>query len=117
MTITIAAFEGSETVGTTEHSLTTDTAGPDTETSDGIFQVFIDLSALAPGDVFEFKTYETVATSAGTQRAVYSARFADAQGTPIWTSPTLVLGVGWDMTLKKISGTDRAIAWRAAKVA
>ena len=36
---------------------------------------------------------------------------------PIYVSPTLVLGVGWDMTLIKVSGTDRAIVWRIAKVA
>ena len=41
------AFTGSETVGTTEHSMTTDTAGPDEETSDGWFQSFLDLGALA----------------------------------------------------------------------
>lgn len=117
MTITIAAFEGSETVGTTEHSMTTDTAGPDAETSDGVFQAFLDLNALAAGDVFEFRAYEAVATSGGTQRAVYSARFAGAQGTPVWASPSLILGVGWDMTVKKVSGTDRAIVWRIAKSA
>ncbi len=117
MTITVAAFQGSETVSTTEHSLTTDTSGPDTETSDGIFQAFIDLSALAAGDVFTFTAYETVATSGGTQRKVYTATFAGAQGTPIWVSPTLILGVGWDMTLIKNSGTDRSIVWRIAAVA
>jgi hypothetical protein len=117
MTITIGAFEGSDTVGSTEHSLTTDTAGPDTSTTTGIFQAFLDLNALAAGDHFAFKVYETVATSAGTQRLVYSATFANAQATPVWVSPTLILGVGWDMTLDKIAGTDRAIVWRIAQVA
>lgn len=117
MAITIAAFEGSETVGTTEHSLTTDTAGPDATTTDGIFQAFIDLNALAAGDEFIFKVYETVATSGGTQRLVYSATFLGAQPTPVWVSPTLILGVGWDMTLDKVTGTDRAIVWRIASVA
>lgn len=117
MTITVAAFEGSETVSTTEHSLTTDTAGPDAETSDGIFQAFIDLNAMAAGDEFIFKVYETVATSGGTQRLVYTATFIGAQAMPVWVSPTLVLGVGWDMTLDKVAGTDRAIVWRIAKVA
>lgn len=117
MTITIAFAEGSETVSTTEHSLTTDTAGPDVDTTDGIFQAFLDLSALAAGDTFAFKVYETVATTAGTQRLVYSAEFTGAQAQPIWASPTLVLGVGWDMSLDKTAGTDRAIVWRIAQVA
>ena len=116
MTITVEAFTGTETVGTTEHSMTTDTAGPDTDTTTGIFQAFVDLNAVAAGDVFEFKAYEKVRTG-DTQRLVYCARFAGAQAMPVWVSPTLVLGIGWDMTLKKISGTDRDIAWRISQVA
>lgn len=117
MTITIDAFEGSETVSTTEHSLTTDTAGPDADTTAGVFQAFLDLNAVAAGDTFRFAVYETVATSGGTQREIYSAEFTGAQASPIWASPTLVLGVGWDFTVVKISGTDRAIVWRIAQVA
>ena len=104
------AYAGSETVGTTEHSLTTDTAGPDVDTNDGVYQCFLDLNALAKGDVFEFKVYEKVG-AASTQRVVYSVRFANAQTEPIWVSPSLILLHGWDMTLDKISGTDRAIDW------
>lgn len=110
------AFTGTETVSTTEWSLTTDTAGPDTETSDGIFQVFLDLSAVAAADVFEFRVYEKV-LAASTQRKVFAARFADAQADPVWASPSLVLLNGWDMTLIKISGTDRSIDWSIRKVA
>ncbi len=40
------AFSGTEAISTTEHSLTTDTAGPDAETSDGVFQVFLNVSLL-----------------------------------------------------------------------
>ncbi len=96
--------------------MTTDTAGPDVDTTPAMYQAFIDLSALLAGDVFEFKAYEKVRTG-DTQRVIYSARFGNAQATPIWVSPSLILGVGWDMTLKKISGTDRAINWRISSVA
>lgn len=116
MTITVEAYTGSETVGTTEHSMTTDTSGPDTDTTDGVFQASIDLSALAAGDEFEFKIYEK-ARGADTQRLVLSATFAGAQSYPIAKSLPLVLGNGWDMTLKKISGTDRAITWSIAQLA
>lgn len=110
------AFSGTETVGTTEHSLTTDTAGPDVEVSDGVFQAFLDLSALAAGDVFTFKVYEKVLSSS-TQRAVYEVSFTGVQATPVWVSPSLILLHGWDMTLDKIAGTDRAIDWSIRKVA
>ncbi len=116
MAITVEAYTGTETVGTTEHSMTTDTSGPDTDTNAGVYQAFLDLNALATGDEFEFKVYEKVRTG-DTQRAVFSCRFAHAQSTPVWASPSLILGVGWDMTLKKISGTDRAINWRISKAA
>jgi hypothetical protein len=110
------AFSGTETVSTTEHSLTTDTAGPDTETSDGCFQCFLDLNALAAGDVFVWKLYEKVLTGS-TQRLVDSATFSGVQGKPVWVSPALILLHGWDMTLDKVSGTDRAIDWSIRKVA
>lgn len=116
MTITVEAYTGTEAVSTTEHSMTTDTAGPDADATAGIYQAFLDLNALASGDVYEFKVYEKVRTG-DTQRAVYSARFANTQATPVWVSPTLVLGIGWDMTLLKISGTDRTINWRISKIA
>lgn len=116
MTITVEAFTGTQTVDGTEWSMTTDTSGPDADTTAGIFQAFIDLNAVAAGDEFEFKAYEKVRTG-DTQRLVYSARFAGVQAGPVWVSPTLILGVGWDMTLKKIAGTDRAIVWRISKVA
>ena len=116
MPITLEAYAGTETVSTTEWSMTTDTAGPDTDTNTGVYQAFLDLNALAAGDVFEFRVYEK-ARSTSTQRLVYYAQFANAQATPVWASPSLVLGNGWDMTLKKVSGTDRSIDWRISKMA
>lgn len=110
------AFSGTETVSTTEHSLTTDTAGPDVDTTDGIFQCFLDLNALAAGDIFVFKVYEKVLSSS-TQRLCYEATFNGVQGNPIWVSPSLILLHGWDMTLDKISGTDRSIDWSIRSVA
>lgn len=116
MTITVEAFTGTETISTTEHSMTTDSAGPDVDTTEGIFQAFIDLNALAAGDEFIFRAYETVRTG-DTQRLVYTATFAGAQAMPVWVSPTLILGVGWDFTITKVAGTDRAINWRISKIA
>lgn len=108
-------YSGSETVSTTEWSLTTDTAGPDSDTTDGVFQCFLDLSALAAGDIFEFKVYEKV-LAASTQRIVYSATFNGVQGQPNWVSPSLILLHGWDMTLDKLTGTDRNIDWSIRQV-
>lgn len=111
MTVT-EAFSGTETIGTTEWSLTTDTAGPDTETTAGTYQAQIDLSAMADGDVFQFRVYSKV-LSGSTLRCCFVQTFANAQGADdaIWPSPPLMLMHGWDMTLVKVSGTDRSIDW------
>jgi hypothetical protein len=106
---------GTHTVSTTEWSLSTNTAGPDVDTNAGVYQAFIDLSALAAGDVFEFAVYEK-AISGGTQRKVMVADFAGVQGSPVWVSPSLILVNGWDMTLIKISGTDRSIDFSIRRV-
>lgn len=109
------AYSGTETVSTTEWSLSTDTSGPDSQTGDGVYQVFLDLNALAAGDVFTFAVYEKVLSSS-TQRKVFAASFAGAQAEPVWASPTLILLHGWDMTLVKVSGTNRAIDWSIRQV-
>lgn len=108
-------YSGTEAVSTTEWSLTTDTAGPDVDTTDGVFQVFVDLNALAAGDQYQIKVYEKT-RSADTQRVVYQATLSGSQSEPIWVSPSLILMHGWDITLKKLAGTDRTITWSVRQV-
>lgn len=109
------AFAGTEAVGVTEHSLTTDTAGPDVETSDGVFQVFLDVSDMITGDELQIRIYEKV-QAADTQRIVYQSNLFGPQSPPIWVSPTLILMHGWDVTLDAISGTV-TVTWSIRKVA
>lgn len=110
------AFTGSELVTTTEWSLTTDTAGPDVELSDGVFQCWVDLNALIAGDNFQLRLYETV-IAAGTQRRVTTWSFVGASPEPNFSTPSFILMNGWDFTLIKIAGTDRTIVWSIRKVA
>jgi hypothetical protein len=116
MTITVEAYTGTHTVSTTEWSMTTNTAGPDVCTAPGVFQAYFDLSAMAAGDIFQFALYEKVITG-GTQREVIKVTFSDAQSPANGVTPAFMLGVGWDMTLLKISSTDRSISWRISQVA
>lgn len=97
-------YSGTEAVGATEHSCTTDTSGPDTDTTDGVFQVFLDVSDMVAGDQLQVRIYEKV-RSADTQRVVYEAILTGAQAQPIWVSPSLVLLHGWDVTLDALAGT------------
>jgi hypothetical protein len=111
----ISQVEGTETITTSEWSLTTDTAGPDADTTDCIVQVFVDLNALAAGDQYTLSFYEK-AQSTDTQRKVASWVFDGAQSMPLFASPSFIVMNGWDFTLLKNSGTDRAITWSVRKI-
>jgi len=110
------AYSGSETVSTTEWSLTTDTAGPDADATDGVYQVFLDVSALADGDAFELRGYEKV-LSGSTQRVIFIDTIQNAQVEPVYVTPSLILVHGWDFTLLKVAGTARNIDWSIRKIA
>jgi hypothetical protein len=110
MTVT-EAFAGSSTIGATEWSLTTNTSfTPDADTTDGVFELWFDCSALARADRYTVKAYEKVQSS-GTQRVVWAADIFNQQTDPMMVLPPLLLMHGWDFTLKKVAGTDRAITW------
>jgi hypothetical protein len=112
-----APFEDSASISTTEYSLPADTTTgvPTSQTDDGVYQIYLDLSDLVAGDQFELKVYEKV-QSAGTQRLVDYRIFTGAQSPPHVVLPTLILMHGWDVTLKRIAGTDATIGWSIRKV-
>jgi len=108
------AFAGSEAVSTTEHSMTTDTAGPDVETSDGVFQPFLDVADMVTGDELQIRVYEKI-QAADAQVVVYEQILTGAQSKPIWTCPALTLLHGWDMTLDALAGTI-TVDWSIRKI-
>lgn len=109
------AFTGTEAVSTTEHSMTTDTAGPDAEASDGIFQCFLDVSDMVAGDTLQIRLYETC-QSGGTQRLAKEWILTGAQAEPLWVSDSFILLHGWDWTLDALAGTI-TVLWSIRKVA
>lgn len=108
-------YTGTEAVGATEWSLTTDTAGPDADTTDGVFQFFLDVSDMIAGDQLQIRVYEKV-RSGDTQRIVYQAILTGAQSEPIWVSPSLILMHGWDVTCDALAGTI-TVNWSIRQVA
>lgn len=112
------AYSGSLTVSTTELSLISGTSTLQSVTTDGVYQILIDLNAIANGDVFELRIKEKV-TSGGVQRTVATFTFSDAFGTDQagWVSPSLIFLHGWDVTLIKTAGTDRSIGYSIRQVA
>lgn len=110
-----AAFEGTEAVSTTEWSVTTDSAGPDVDTTAGVYQLFLDLSDMIAGDELQIRFYEKV-RAADTQRIFYQSNLVGAQSPANWVSPSFVLMNGWDMTLDAIAGTI-TVTWSVRKIA
>ena len=106
-------YEDSATISTSEYSLTNDSTSLAAQTTAAFIQVFLDVNALADGDVFTVRIYEKV-QSGGTQRVIQSFQIANDQGTDndIWVQPLpLYLKNGWDVSIIKVAGTDRAIGW------
>jgi asparagine N-glycosylation enzyme membrane subunit Stt3 len=111
------AYSGSATISTTEISLVSGTSVLQSATDDGVYQVWLDMNALTNTETYELKIKEKV-RGASTQRTVFYAVIGYAQGNePNFASPSLVLMHGWDVTLKKLGGTDRTVEWSIRKVA
>lgn len=108
-------YTGTEAVGATEHSLTTDTSGPDADTTDGVFQAFLDVSDMVAGDQLQVRVYEKV-RSGDTQRIVFQDVLVGAQSEPIYVTPTLILLHGWDVTCDALAGTI-TVNWSIRQVA
>jgi hypothetical protein len=96
-------------VGSSAVSIISGNTTPQSVTDDGIYQLWVDpvAAAMAKGDEFEIAILEKVEGTGGTQRVVHSQRLTDVQD-KLWFSPPLPLINGWDMTIKKIAGTDRS---------
>jgi len=95
--------------GTTELSIprnaTYDVAQP--QTTDGVFQLWIDdQTNMTKTEEYAIRIYEKV-ESGGTSKQVFLATLKGVQA-EIFCTPMLILMNGWDMTIKKIAGTDRA---------
>lgn len=110
---TITLTQDSATIGSTQYYLAANSAVASWQTADVILQVYLDLGALAAGDEFDIKIYEK--TDGTNPEVIYYAKVQGAQSYT-WVSPSFILGVGWDVSITKIAGTDRSIYWTLAKI-
>lgn len=107
----ITENSGSATVSNTEYSFaySANYAAASARTTDGVLQVFVDVSQMVSGDQFQFKVYEQVTNgSGGSQRAVYISDLVGAQSEAL-VFPALTVMHGWDVTGKRIAGSDRTM--------
>lgn len=108
-------YTGTHAVSGTEWSLTTDTSGPDADTTDGVFQAFLDLSDMIAGDQIQIRIYEKC-RSGDSQVKIFETFLSGAQSNPMWVSPSLILLNGWDVTVIALSGTV-TVLWSIRQVA
>lgn len=104
---------GTATIGASEYSLVNNSTSIATDTTPGVYQLFVDVANLAAGDQFEFVMREKVITG-GSQRTVKLATLTGAQPEPFVTG-SFHLCNGWDFTIKKLAGTDRSMSWSVRK--
>lgn len=111
----ITFVNNSASISTTEYSLPANASGPTSQTDDCVLQAWIDFAGMAAGDQYQIRLYEKYA-AAGTQRLAEEWILTGAQSKPMFVLPTQVVGEGWDVTVKKLAGTDRTIYWSLRKV-
>ena len=94
------------TMGAAEISILSGTTSLTPSTTAGAFQLIVDAANMAKGDEYRVRIYEKC-LSGGTQRVLAQWTMLGAQS-ELLVTPTFMLLNGWDMTIIKIAGTDRA---------
>lgn len=107
MAVTQAYEIDGVTVGATELSIVSGTTTLQSVAVAGAYQLFIDAGTMAKADEFRVKIYEIVEATGGTKKVLTQWSLQGVQ-TEIFVTPTFMLMNGWDMTIQKIAGTDRA---------
>lgn len=116
MAITEAYELDGVTVGASELSIVSGTTALQTVTTAGVYQLWVDAYAMAKGDEYRIRMYEKVEATGGTKKMFAEWTLLGVQADNFVT-PTFVLMNGWDMTIQKIAGTDRAFDASIRKIA
>ena len=104
------------TVGATELSIVSGTTSLQTITDDGVYQLWVDAGNMAKADEYRIRGYEKVEGTGGAKKVFFEASLLGVQAQNFVT-PSFILINGWDFTIQKIAGTDRAFDASIRKVA
>lgn len=108
----LSKVDDSATIGTTEYFLGADATVKALQTDETILQVFIDLTNMASGDQYEFKMYNKIATvECITPLGIKTGD----QGSDPFILPAMHVAEGWDISVKRLAGSDRVIGWSLRK--
>lgn len=80
----------------------------------GVFQLYLDVNAMTASEQYQLRLYEKI-SAFGTQRLVQEWVLTGVQPNPGVVLPPFMLFTNWDLTLKKLAGTDRAFSWSIRK--
>lgn len=103
-------------IGSTETSLAVNGGGTtlQTLTDSGSYSLVLRSTAMVKGDEYKWRVYEKASTGA-TKAVMLDGTLSDALPTQ-FTIPNLTLGIGWDMTLQRISASSRAFYWSIRRI-
>ena len=110
MTISTELYtQTSQSISNVEYSLTANSTSIASLTTAAVVTLWLDAPNMQAGDEFEVAIREKVVTG-GTQRRMILANLVGVQAEPFVTGPYQV-GIGWDLTLLRKAGSDRAFSW------
>jgi hypothetical protein len=104
-------------MGTTEFFIASESTSKTKQTSAGIYQLWLDLNALAKNDVFEIKCTEEARAADTVEQVAYRATLWGVKTSKVWVSPALALMNGWEFSIDRLAGADRAIPYSIRKLA
>lgn len=112
------AFTGSNASWGTEFSLTNASTTLASQTTDGMYQLFVLFpAAMTSSDTYTVKIYEKV-RGADAQGVVVSTPIIGTGAVQVWAFPALLLMNGWDMSITATAGTTtRTVTWSIRSVA
>lgn len=106
-----ATRAASGTLSSGSHSVGTSYTTLDTRSAAGVYQLGVDLTNMANGDVVDIVIEDRVLAADGSQVEVYRATFADVQVSPFVHFPA---HMGIDQLvfkLRQVAGTARDFKW------
>lgn len=104
------------TISTAEISFVSGTTSLQTITDDGVYQLWVDAGNMAKADEFRIKAYEKVEATGGTKKCFAQWTLLGVQA-EIFVTPSFVLMHGWDFTIIRLAGADRAFDASIRKIA
>jgi len=109
--------EGSATMGVNEYFIASESTSKTKQTSAGVYQLFLDVNALAKNDVFEVKCTEEARAADTVEQVAYCSTLWGVKTSKVWVSPALALMNGWEFSIDRLAGADRAIPYSIRKLA